>query len=157
MSIMHFDSTSAASADTFTVALSGGTSQDQTGFIQASASWITYADGTIWRIQGGAYSQVNSGSDWITPRTGFDPLDYEIRMNFTGNGSANHSGYDTWLPMNIIRYWTFICNRFCVEATIITFDIRHATNGSKNTESSLEDGAPCMATSDQFFVYIEAT
>lgn len=158
MSIMHFDAMPAAASDTLVVNLDGAFIQDQTGFLEARAGIQSRADGTMWRRQGGSLIQIDSGTDWITPRTTFDPADYEIRMNYNGQGpDGGHPGIDVWLPMNFTRTWEWSCNRFCVEQADVTLDIRHATDGSKNVVSSLEDSAACMATNDQYTVNIEAT
>jgi len=154
---MHFDAMPGAAASTFSISLSGGFSDDQTGFLEARAGWQTRADGTIWRKEAGAFTQEDPLSDWVFPRTTFVASDYEIRMNHTSGGPTTGPGTDVWLGMNATLTWEWRCSRFCVEQHQITFDIRHATDGSKNTASSIEDGAPCMATEDNYWVVIEAT
>lgn len=158
MSIIHIDAMPAAAAELAVVTLSGGTAIHGTGFLTATAGWQTRADGTMWKYQGGAFVQNASGSDWIFPRTTFDPVDYEVRMNNTlGSGPDTGDAVNTWLAMNSTRFWYWSCNRFCVEASDQVFDIRHATDGSKNTVLSIFDGAACMATSSAYSVFIEAT
>lgn len=157
MSIIHFDAMPGAAADTLTVSLSGEFIDDQTGFLTAIVSLQTRADGTMWKREAGSWFQIDGLSDWIWPRTSFDPADYEIRLNYSGSGPFPSPGIDVWLPMNLQRTWTWTCDRFCVEAATVTLDIRHATDGSKNTVSSLEDSAACMATSNGYTIAIEAT
>ena len=158
MSMIHFDSMSAAAADSIVVSLTGGTASHGTGASSAIAGWQTRADGTMWKKENQNVTQHDSGSVWIFPRTTFDPADYEVRMNHTGGAPDYGDSVDAWLAMSSTRFWEWECNNPCAPPIYtLTFDIRHASDGSKNTESSNEDGAPCMATSSAYSVFIEAT
>jgi len=158
MSIIHFDAMPATSAPSLVVNLDGHFINDQTGFLTATAGIQSRADGSMWKREAGSYIQIDTVSDWISPKSSpFNPNDYQIRLNYTGTGPSSSPGINTWLLMGVTRSWTWTCNRFCVQASTVTIDIRHASDGSKNVVSSLQDAAPCMATSNQYFIVIEAT
>ena len=159
MSFMHMDALTAATAEVVVVTLTGGTASDEDGTF-AQAGWRYSLDGRVFKRENFAYTQFAAATDWIYPRTSFDPADYEVRFHrISGASTFDVGASDTlnvWHSLSSIRTFIFNGHRFHLSNNICVADIRHATDGSKNTVSSLNDAAPCMASANHN-IFLEAT
>ena len=109
MSIIHFDAMPAAAATGFVLNLDGDSVGDFDPFL-ATAGWQIRNDGTIFERRGGSFFQVDVATDWITPRTGLTPGDYEVRMNHSGSASFNlplSDASNVWHPLSSTRSFTW--------------------------------------------------
>lgn len=110
MTIGHFGATP-ASALLGELSLSGGFAANlNTQFAQGGFRFLS--NGTASSFTNVGSNQLNPDTDWITPRTSFDPADYEIRWHevsrndegFGGtlNGPFFSSGWSesTFLPLS---------------------------------------------------------
>ena len=147
MSIIHFGAMT-SSADPIVVTLSGnivGVSDPNYGY----GGYRFNADGTVTEINYFSQYTVSSLTDWIFPRTTFDPSDYEVRFAKVSGGGNVKPGSDTfgaWIDLSVSPQFTLDEYRLAATVGNCVADIRHATDGTKNTVSSLNDAAPCMAT-----------
>lgn len=175
MTIMHFDTTSAASLN-YVVNLGGSGIINVTGTSSVTCGWEFLNTGYVRKREIGAYITYNIGTDWITPRTGFDPADYQVRgdryagsttyINFGGNSRVIDdpgAPVDGWYDLDVTRsfyytLWTYStgptwANRWANGS--YRFEIRHKTDASQNTKTSVIDGASIMDESTNYYYFME--
>lgn len=156
MSFMHMDATPAASEELVVVTLSGDTSQDYDAFF-AQAGFDFRSSGQVWDDSFSGLGQSNPDTDWIIPNDAASG-DYFIRVNqIPGGISLTGPTENVWHSLSSSRLWQASCLRFCVEAGSFYADIRYMDGTDpRNNVSSLEDGAPCMASAI-YHIFLEAT
>lgn len=159
MSIVHFSTNTmtGAGGGGGTVNLTTGTASAVSAFF-SQGGWYFNSDGTVDRFttQSGQ-TQWQSSTDWIFPRTGFLNSDYQVRYQQISGSGTFTGGSDTrnvWHTLSSNR--SFILEKNFTTNNLCIADIRHRTNGSLNTQVSLDDGAACMATTFMN-VYLEVT
>ena len=162
MSFMHMDATTAAAAAGYEVSLSGDNIFGS-GSTSYQWGWRLLTTGYLERNQNGFFTNVNTGSDWITPRTGFTPADYEVRAEIiSGSGFCSFAASEIgnavtgggWYSLAIDRryWWSMVTpfnNEFCDQD--VRMEIRDVTNPSNNIKTSVIDATPIM--DDGVFTY----
>lgn len=148
------DATTAATAKPIIITLSGGAATDTDQF-NGRAGFLINNIGQIFKINHFSVIQMSTATDWIIPRV--FSSNYEVRISRqSGTNHLTGDPRNVWLNLDTDRQWIAECSRFCVESSTNIIDIRHATDGFRNVNSSLLDGAPVMAT-NTYTIFIEAS
>jgi hypothetical protein len=112
----------------FTVTLSGETVTDYHSPLPGTATaGIRFnTDGTVDKLVDGAYSQIDSGTDWIIPNVDADST-FDVRCtNITsGSWTSEAAAEDTWISLSANREWYVFTNGIpSTQACTCTFEIR---------------------------------
>lgn len=171
MTIMHFDTTNATGAN-YIVNLAGSGVINVTGTSSVTCGWEFLNTGYVRKRVISSYVTYNTNIDWITPRIGFDPADYQVRgdryagnttyINEGGNSRVIDDGGD-WYDLDVSRtfwftLWTYStgptwANRSATGS--FRFEIKHKTDASKNTKTSVIDATPIIDDSFNYFYVME--
>lgn len=172
MTIMHFDTTSAAASSNFVVTLTTSTVNYTGGF--SARGGFNFTDfGYVEKRSGAGTNAVNTSTDWIIPRSAPSPVyaDWQVRGTFTSifdSQTPSTTGSNAFIPYTINTpggwynlgternyLWnidTDFDNEFASLA--IRYEIRNQTVSSFNTLTSTFDAAPIAATAP-FSVFLE--
>lgn len=169
MTFSHMDAITAAASTQFDVALNGANISGVGGF-GYDWGWSFKTDGFVEEYRNGFFNNIETTTDWITPRPGFVPADYEVRGGLQSDSSSqakSTTGSNAFIPttVGLIGSWyglgitrifrfgidTFGDNEF--SNGWMRFEIRNVTNPGQNTLTSAVDAEPIMAVGEGATAY----
>ena len=132
---------SVAAQYTGTVNLDGETITDAKPAVAGTskAAFRVNTDGTIDKRTGGSYSQIDAGSDWITPPGGAESsFEVKIEENSCSDcGSSTFAspagaskGTGTWYDLSSAREWRMEKSSSGIADWDVTLHIRYGSSGN---------------------------
>jgi hypothetical protein len=94
-------------------------------------------DGTHDRVNSGGQSQINSTTDWVTPRTSTVGDDYETKWNQISGGAMNDENYteDTWTTLTVATgRGRYVGHSTAATSTSRTFEIDIGDDGTSTSD-----------------------
>ncbi len=95
-------------------------------------------DGTVDKLVGSTYTQIDASTDWLRP-VGFAPGDYEVRLE-SNSGDAFDVGpaVGTWVALTSAREWKQVRATNGTDTNTAVFGIRKGSSGSAEDTGSFD-------------------